>query len=173
MDFRYNINNTMRKRRIYGKLKNEKMMLEVVDNQLEDNDPPCTKRAYTQLTEAGCQAGEAKDKIAAIVLDEMYDVLKNDEPFDKKKFEASLKKMVQQHTGVEMEAEKKSTFEWDEVGSLISEGYSNIPKKKYSASIKVWLKAWEKIKEYVSQAEGKIGLHKLDEITHYEYRFDE
>ena len=54
----------------------KKTILEVVDNQINANNPPCTKEVYEKLQEAGYSKSEAKDKIGAIVLTEIYDILK-------------------------------------------------------------------------------------------------
>ena len=51
-------------------LKLKKTILEVVDNQLKANDPPCTKEVYEKLQDAGYSKSEAKDKIGAVVLAE-------------------------------------------------------------------------------------------------------
>lgn len=42
----------------------KKEILEIVDNQLKANDPPCTKAVYERLLEAGCSNREAKEKSA-------------------------------------------------------------------------------------------------------------
>ena len=47
-------------------------ILEVVDNQLKANDPPCTKNTYDKLLAAGYSRSEAKDKIGAVVLTAIY-----------------------------------------------------------------------------------------------------
>ena len=43
-------------------LRLKKMILEVVDNQLKANDPPCTKDSYEKLLEEGYSKSEAKTK---------------------------------------------------------------------------------------------------------------
>lgn len=52
-------------------LRLKKSILEVVDNQLKANDPPCTKNTYDKLLDAGYSKSEAKDKIGAVVLTEI------------------------------------------------------------------------------------------------------
>ena len=41
-------------------LRLKKLILEVVNNQLKDNDPPAAKQAYEKLLEAGYSVSEAK-----------------------------------------------------------------------------------------------------------------
>lgn len=48
-------------------LRLKKLILEVVDNQLRENNPPVTKESYDKLIDAGYSAREAKEKIGAIV----------------------------------------------------------------------------------------------------------
>ena len=57
-------------------LRLKKLIFEVVDNQLRENNPPVTKESYDKLIDAGYSAREAKEKIGAIVIEEIYDVMK-------------------------------------------------------------------------------------------------
>lgn len=66
-------------------LRLKKSILEVVDNQLKANDPPCTKNTYDKLLDAGYSKSEAKDKIGAVVLTEIYDILKKGQAFEDRK----------------------------------------------------------------------------------------
>lgn len=43
-------------------LRLKKLILEVVDNQLRENNPPVTKESYDKLIDAGYSAREAKEK---------------------------------------------------------------------------------------------------------------
>ena len=52
-------------------LRLKKLIFEVVDNQLRENNPPVTKESYDKLIDAGYSAREAKEKIGAIVIEEM------------------------------------------------------------------------------------------------------
>lgn len=72
------------------------LMLEVVDNQLKANNPPETKQAYEKLLEAGYSKREAKEKIGAVALTEIYDIMKENQPYDEERYVAALKEMVQQ-----------------------------------------------------------------------------
>lgn len=74
----------------------KKIILEVVENQLRENDPPVTRQAYQKLLDAGYSAREAKEKIGAVVLTEIYDVLKENQSYDEKRYGLALEEMVQQ-----------------------------------------------------------------------------
>ena len=71
-------------------LRLKKLILEVVDNQLRENNPPVTKESYDKLIDAGYSAREAKEKIGAIVIEEIYDVMKENQPYDEKKIYAGV-----------------------------------------------------------------------------------
>ena len=65
-------------------------VLQVVNNQLRNNDPPITKITYERLKAAGHSEKQAKERIAAVLLEEMYDVLKSNEPFDEEQYTNNL-----------------------------------------------------------------------------------
>ena len=68
----------------------------MVDNQLRDNDPPAAKEAYQKLLDAGYSMREAKEKIGAVALTEIYDVMKEKQSYDEKRSTNALAEMVQQ-----------------------------------------------------------------------------
>ena len=65
-------------------LRLKKLILEDVNNQLKDNNPPETKDVYDKLLTAGYSVSEAKEKIGAVVIEEIYDVMKEKQPYDEK-----------------------------------------------------------------------------------------
>ena len=52
-------------------------ILQVVNNQLNDNDPPETKQTYDRLIKEGFPEKEAKRLLGCVVSAEIFDVLKN------------------------------------------------------------------------------------------------
>ena len=68
-------------------------ILQVVDNQLRDGDPPETKQTYNRLIQEGFSESEAKRLIGCVVSAEIFDVLKNKEPFDPIRFAKALEKL--------------------------------------------------------------------------------
>ena len=56
--------------------------MEVVDNQIKDNDPPCTKEVYEKLMQNGYSSTNAKELIAGIVMEEIFYILKGEKKFD-------------------------------------------------------------------------------------------
>lgn len=68
-------------------------ILEVVDNQLKDNTPPETKQTYQRLLNQGFSNAEARELIGAVVSSEIFEVMKNQEAYDQKRFVAALHKL--------------------------------------------------------------------------------
>ena len=65
-------------------------IMEVVENQLRNNDPPQTNQTFKRLIEAGHSAKEAKRLIGCVVSAEIFDVLKKQEPFNLERFVKGL-----------------------------------------------------------------------------------
>lgn len=147
------------------------LILEVVDNQLKANDPPETKQAYEKLVAAGYSKNEAKEKIGAIVLTEIYDILKENQPYDKESYVAALEEMVQQ--SIDFEDCHQITTEWDEWDALVQEGYEAGCEQDSEKVIDYWWKAWEIFQKIVETAEYKLSVTELMESQDYEYPIDE
>lgn len=69
------------------------LILQVVDNQLKNNDPPETKQTYNKLIKEGFSESEAKQLIGCVVVSEIFDVLKKKEPFNQERFVKALNKL--------------------------------------------------------------------------------
>ncbi len=65
-------------------------ILEVVDNQLEANDPPETRQTFDRLIADGYSEEDAKNLIGSVVVSEIFDVLKKQEPFNPARFAKAL-----------------------------------------------------------------------------------
>ena len=65
-------------------------IMEVVENQIRDNDPPQTQQTFKRLIAAGHSEKEAKRLIGCVVSAEIYDMLKKKEPFNRERFVKSL-----------------------------------------------------------------------------------
>lgn len=68
-------------------------ILKMVRNQIKNNDPSETKETFERLLSAGYNEEEAMETIAVIVLEELYDMLKNKEAFNQERFVSKLKKL--------------------------------------------------------------------------------
>ena len=68
-------------------------ILEVVNNQLENSDPPETKQTYDRLVANGISDQEARRLIGCVVSSEIFDVLKQQQLFDHARFVKTLNKL--------------------------------------------------------------------------------
>lgn len=68
-------------------------ILEVVENQLQANDPPETRQTYDRLISEGYSEVEAKKLIGCVVSSEIFDVLKKQEPFNPDRFATALNEL--------------------------------------------------------------------------------
>jgi len=68
-------------------------IMKVVDNQLRGNDPPQTGQTFKRLMAAGHSEEEAKRLIACVVSAEVFDVLKQQQPFNLERFVKALDKL--------------------------------------------------------------------------------
>ncbi len=68
-------------------------ILEVVDNQLQANDPPETRQTFDRLISEGYSEEEAKKLIGCVVTSEIFDVLKKQEPFNPERFAKALNEL--------------------------------------------------------------------------------
>lgn len=68
-------------------------LLEVVDNQLRENDPPMTRITLDRLIVTGYTEQQAKEKIAAVVIEHIYDCTKFNKPFNGEKYVKDLSEL--------------------------------------------------------------------------------
>ncbi|MGM0902141.1 MAG: hypothetical protein ACQEXB_13740 [Bacillota bacterium] len=65
-------------------------LLEIVENQLKENNPPCTGETLNRLMKMGKTEEESKLLIAGILVEEMYDIMKNKVPFNESRYAEKL-----------------------------------------------------------------------------------
>lgn len=73
---------------------NEKLkqaILEVINTQIRDNDPPETKQTYERLRQEGFSEEETLKLIGAVVVSEVFTVLQENRKYDKDKYISALK----------------------------------------------------------------------------------
>jgi len=71
----------------------QRTLLEIVENQLRDSDPPETSQALERLVADGYSNQEAKKLIAAVVAMEIYEVLKHNRSFNRLRFTQALSRL--------------------------------------------------------------------------------
>ncbi len=68
-------------------------ILEVVENQLRENNPPETGQTFERLLAAGYSRQRAREMIGAAVVEEIWNVLHEKKPFDHVRFVGLLEKL--------------------------------------------------------------------------------
>ncbi len=68
-------------------------IMKVVNNQLVSNDPPQTGQTLKRLMAAGHSEPEAKRLIACVVSTEVFDIMKQQQPFNLERFVKALDKL--------------------------------------------------------------------------------
>ncbi|MFT5871449.1 MAG: hypothetical protein ACI8WT_000369 [Clostridium sp.] len=68
-------------------------IIEIVDNQMRDNNPKCTTEVFEKLVGSGYAEDMAKKMIGAVLVEELYYVLKNEELFNEERYKEKLYKL--------------------------------------------------------------------------------
>ncbi len=76
-------------------------VLQVVENQLRDNNPPETRETYNRLLQSGISDADARIYLAQCVTVEIFHVMKYQEPFNEKRFIKNLKNLPKEPFGDE------------------------------------------------------------------------
>lgn len=145
-------------------------ILEVVDNQLKANDPPCTKEIYEKLLNAGYSKSEAKDKIGAVALTEIYDIIKEGKAFDEEKYKSSLEEMLKQ--SIDYEDDHHIETEWDKWDEFAQKGYECFGDRKDKEGLELWQEAWKVFCSIFAQTSEKYTLYTLMEEQDFIYPID-
>jgi len=70
-------------------------ILEAVDNQLRDLNPPETKETYDRLVASGISKKEARRLIGVVLSSEIFQMLKYKKDYSPERYIASLRKLPQ------------------------------------------------------------------------------
>lgn len=68
-------------------------ILEVVENQIREDNPPETRQTLERLLAAGYSRQQAVEMIGSAVVEEIWAVLHDNKPFDRERFVAVLEKL--------------------------------------------------------------------------------
>lgn len=147
----------------------KRIILEIVENQLRENDPPAARQAYQKLLDVGYSTREAKEKIGAVVLEEIYDVVKENQPYDEKRYRLALEEMVQQ--SIDFEDTHVILTEWDEWEELVQRGYE-AQNVQDDVLLENWWRAWEVFQGIIRQEKEKYSVSGLMEEQDYQYPVD-
>ena len=70
-----------------------KAILEVVDNQIRDGNPPATKETFDRLVSEGTAKDEARRLIGCVVATEIFGILKHLQPYNEDRYVKALRKL--------------------------------------------------------------------------------
>ncbi len=65
-------------------------IIEALDTQLRNNDPPESRETYERLLHQGIDHDEARRLLGCIIAAEIFAVMKTNRPFDRERFVARL-----------------------------------------------------------------------------------
>ena len=68
-------------------------ILEIVENQIRDNEPPETKETFQRLVEEGYAEEEAKKLLGCVVSTEVFGVLQEGREFDREQYVNALHRL--------------------------------------------------------------------------------
>ena len=71
----------------------QKLVFEVIENQIRDNDPPETKATWDRLKSAGYSDLQIKKMIGGVFIQHLYHVMKDLVPMDTEKHIRDLKRL--------------------------------------------------------------------------------
>lgn len=151
-------------------LRLKKTILEVVENQLKENDPPCTKDIYEELLNAGYSKSESKDKIGAVVLNEIYDIMEEGKSFDEEKYKNCLEEMLKQT--LDYEDSYYMETEWNKWDDLTEKGYECFENQKEQKGLFFWQDAWNVFCSIMEQTEEINTLYDLMDELDFVYPID-
>jgi len=68
----------------------QEAIFEIIENQMRDNKPPITKETYERLIAEGHSKEETMKLIGCALSSEIFDIMKNSEPFDEERYSRNL-----------------------------------------------------------------------------------
>ena len=68
-------------------------VIEAIENQIRDNDPPETRITLDRLMSLGESRNNAMKYIGAVMAQEMFEILRNELPYNEDRYIANLKNL--------------------------------------------------------------------------------
>lgn len=66
-------------------------LINIVLNQIKENNPPETRKTMKRLLKKGYPRATALKLIASVLVTEIYEILKKEEPFNEKRYSKALR----------------------------------------------------------------------------------
>lgn len=101
---------------------------------------------------------------------QIYDIMKENQPYDEECYVETLKEMVQQ--SIDFEDCHEIVTEWDEWDTFVEEGNEAERKQDSDRMISCWWKAWDIFQKIVETFEEKMSVTGLMELQDYKYPVD-
>mgnify|MGYP003470869991 CR=1 FL=1 len=76
-------------------LRLKKLILQVVDNQINDSSIPFVREAYEKIQSKGYSKSEAREMIATAVVEDIYIIMKENKKFDKREYAEKIERLVE------------------------------------------------------------------------------
>jgi hypothetical protein len=70
-------------------------IMEIVANQLRSGDPPQTRQTFERLKASGLAEDEVRRLLGCVVVNEIFEILKQGKPYDAARFVAALDRLPQ------------------------------------------------------------------------------
>ncbi len=74
----------------------KELLMDVVDNQIRNDDPPETRQTFNRLISQGISEEDAKIYIGQAVCVEIWDIMRNRKEFNKERFIRNLKRLPEE-----------------------------------------------------------------------------
>lgn len=74
----------------------KELLMDVVDNQIRNDDPPETRQTFNSLISQGISEEDAKIHIGQAVCVEIWDIMRNRKEFNKERFVRNLKRLPEE-----------------------------------------------------------------------------
>ena len=68
-------------------------IMEILDNQIKNNDPPKTKEIFDRLIEQCISKKEVRRLIGCVIAAEIYDIMKNQQSFNQERYIQRLNRL--------------------------------------------------------------------------------
>lgn len=101
---------------------------------------------------------------------QIYDIMKENQPYDEERYVEALKEMVQQ--SIDFEDCHEIVTEWDEWDTFVEEEDEAERKQDSDRMISCWWKAWDIFQKIVETFEEKMSVTGLMELQDYKYPVD-
>jgi hypothetical protein len=70
-------------------------IMDILQNLLRDGTPPEVRETFDRLVDAGHTREQAEELIACVVTSEIFDILKEGEPYNEDRYVRALRKLPQ------------------------------------------------------------------------------